>query len=140
MINQRTRYCTTIFPLDRLNFEFNIASWDKDDYQSIVDDAYKHYGLFLISTQKEIYIHIEYTNIIWDYKIFFGSCKKRYNELAPNDERWQAIEKGIESDLKRMGLEELKNDVIDHLKNHKYYEYNKKKDIQFKKYCITEEE
>lgn len=46
MYNQRTRYCTTIFALDRINYQFNIAGWDKDTYEDIVSEQHIHTGLF----------------------------------------------------------------------------------------------
>lgn len=140
MYNQRTRYCTTIFALDRINYQFNIAGWDKDTYEDIVSEQHIHTGLFLIDNKKALSIRIEYLNIIWDYKVFFGSCKKKYKKLEDNDERWKTIEECLYDDLKRMGLEELYDDVITHLKNNEYYEFNEKRDVQFKKYCIIEEE
>lgn len=140
MYNQRTRYCTTILALDRINYCFNFACWDNDAYQELIEIHYKHEGLHLINESPCIYIRIEYLNIIWDYKVFFGSCKKKYKKLDNlEDERWQTIDKYIYDDLKRMGLEELYEDVLLSIKSNKYYEFKDVRNIQFKKYCIIEE-
>lgn len=133
-----TRYCTTFILLDRPGQDFNISAWDKDDYEKITQEYDKHYGFHLISKDKELHIRVEYTNIIWDYKIFYASCKKSYKPLEKDDERWKTIEKTIEDDLKRMGLKELLKTVMTHLKNKEYFEYNEKTDMQFKRYCIKE--
>lgn len=138
-MNETTiRYCTTFILLDRPDQDFNISSWNKDDYEDIIEEYDKHYGFHLISKEKELHIRVEYTNIIWDYKIFYASCKKRYKVLEQDDERWTQIEKTIESDLKRMGLKELLEAVINHLKTNKFFEYNEITDMQFKRYCLKE--
>ncbi len=135
-----TRYCTTFILLDRPGHDFNIAAWNKDDYEDIIEEYDKHYGFHLISQDKELHIRVEYTNIIWDYKIFYASCKKHYKALEKDDERWSQIEKTIHDDLKRMGLKELLDPVMIYLKNKEFYEYHEKTDMQFKKYCIKEED
>lgn len=135
MNEKRIRYCTTIFILDK-NQTFSISLWDKDDYQEFLKEVNKHYGLHLISENKELSITIEYSNIIWNYKVFYGSCKKKFKPLLIDDERWLTIEKQIFEDLKRMGLEVIYDKVIEHLKRKEYFEYNKKSNLQFKKYCI----
>ncbi len=140
MIKKRTRYCTTFIPLDRPNWDFNLSTWDKDNYLEMIPEFDKHHGFHLISNSKEIYIRIEYTNLIWDYKVFYASCKKSYKPLEKSDERWNDIEKTILNDLKKIGLAELFDTVINHLKNKEYFEYNEKSNMQFKKYCITEED
>lgn len=132
------RYCTTFITLDRPGWNFNISSWNKDNYEEEIEEYNKHYGFHLISEEKELHIHVEYTNIIWDYKIFYASCKKRYKVLEPNDERWKVIEEMIEYDLRRMGVKELHETVMNHLKNKKYFEYNETTDMQFKRYFIKE--
>lgn len=83
----RIRYCTTFITLDRPGWNFNISSWNKDNYEEEIKEHDKHYGFHLISEEKELHIYVEYTNIIWDYKIFYASCKKRYKVLEQNDER-----------------------------------------------------
>lgn len=136
MNEKRIRYCTTVFALDRINQVLGISLWDKDNYQDILKEENKHYGLHLIRENKELSIIMEYSNIIWNYKIFYGSCKKKFNPLLIDDERWLTIKKQIFEDLKRMGLEAIYDKVIDHLKRKEYFEYNKKSDLQFKKYCV----
>lgn len=95
-----------------------------------------HYGLKIISEQKENFITIEYSNIIWEYKILFGSYKKKYKPLTENDERWQFIEESLKSDLKTIGLSHLKEEILTSLKKKEYFKYQKVTDMQFKKYCI----
>lgn len=65
-----------------------------------------------------------------------ASCKKRFKPLSIVDERWLTIKKQIFEDLKMMGLEKIGEQVIDYLKQKKYFEYNEKSDLQFKKYCV----
>lgn len=138
-MNETTiRYCTTFITLDRPNQNFNISAWNKDDYEDIIEEYDKHYGFHLISEDKELHIRVEYTNIIWDYKILYASCKKRYKALEQNDERWKVIEEAINYDLKRIGLNELLETVMTHLKNKEYFEYTEITDMQFKRYCIKE--
>ena len=134
------RYCTTFITLDRPGWKFNIDARNKEDYEEEIKEFDKHHGFHLISEDKELHIRIEYTNIIWDYKILYASCKKHYKALEKEDERWPLIEKTIEFDLKRMGLKELLETVMTHLKNKEYFEYNEKTDMQFKRYYINEED
>lgn len=140
MSKTNIRYCTTFIMLDRPRWEFNVSEWDKDNYLELIPEFDKHHGFHLISQEKEVYIRIEYTNIIWDYKIFYASCKKNTKQLEENDPRWKDIEEIIMSDLKRMGLNELFDKVMNYLKNKEYFEYQEKTDMQFKKYCIKENE
>ncbi|MDE6142015.1 MAG: NUDIX hydrolase, partial [Bacilli bacterium] len=135
-----TRYCTTFILLDRIDFCFNTSGWNKSNIKDIIEEYDKHYGFHLISQNSELHIRVEYTNIIWDYKIFYASCKKRYKPLDESDERWVKIEKLIQDDLNRMGLKELLETVITHLKNREYYEYKEVTDMQFKRYCIKEDD
>lgn len=135
MKEKRIRYCTTIFALDRIEQTFSICVWDKDNYKDYLIAYNQHYGLHLLHEEKEISIIMEYSNIIWNYKLFYGSCKKKFKPLLLNDERWQTIEKVIFDDLKMMGLEEIYDKVIMYLKKHEYFEYHKESDLQFKKYC-----
>ena len=135
MEEKQTRYIRTVFTLDQIKRATGITDW-KDNFNEFLQNYEKLYGLKMISTKEEILIQIEYTNIKWDYKIFYGSYKKKYKQLLEEDERWTEIEKQIAIDLKMMGLEELKEEVLSHLKNNEYYEYKTKKDIQFKQYCV----
>lgn len=136
MSEKRIRYCTTIFALDRINQIFSTCEWDNDNYKDYLKSYDKHYGLHLINENKELSIIIEYSNIIWNYKMFYGSCKKKFKPLLADDERWLTIEKQIFEDLKMIGLENIYNEVINYLKRKEYFEYNKKINLQFKKYCI----
>ena len=79
---------------------------------------------------------MEYTNIIWNYRLFFGSYKKKYKKLEQDDERWKYIEESISEDLKMMELNNLKEKILEHLKKNEYFEYIEKTEKQLKKYCI----
>ena len=136
-MEKHTRYITTIFTLDR-NTIYGLTRNDNDDIKDYMDEEEKHYGLKMISTKEEIKMIIEYTNIIWNYRFYYGTHKKKYKPLSKNDERWENIEKRILSDLKTMGLENLKDEVLQHLKKQQYYEYKNKKEEQFKKYYISD--
>lgn len=136
MDNKRIRYINRIFTIDKINQSIELTIWDKEDITNFLNEYDKHYGLKLINSKEEIFIKIEYSNIIWQYRIYLGSYKRKYLFLTTNDERWQTIEKFIDSDLKMIGLENLKNDILLSLKNNEYYEYKIKKDEQFKKYCV----
>lgn len=132
---KKIRYGIRIFTLDRIDRSISIFIWDKDDFANIMEEQNKHYGLKLISPDKEISLIMEYTNIIWDYKIYFGSYKKAFKSLIEKDERWSKIEKALIQDLKVMGLEELTEQILDNLKNKKFFAYKNKVDKQFKRYC-----
>ena len=134
--NKRTRYVATIFIFDRIEQSTGITTWNNADFSDFVKEQEKHYGLKLISSNEEIFINVEYTNIIWNYKIYYGSYKKKYKSLTQDDKRWFSIEKRLEDDLKMIGLSELKEEVSNHLKNRKYFEYKTKIEKQFKKYCV----
>ena len=136
MDDKRIRYVNRIITLDRINWDNTITIWDKENITDILDEFDKHYGLKLINSQEETSIKIEYSNIIWQYRIYYGSCKRKYNNLTNDDERWTVIEKYIESDLKMIGLENLKDNILLSLKNNEHYQYKIEKDEQFKKYCI----
>lgn len=136
MNEKRIRYCTTIFPLDRINQIFSVCTWDNDDYEDYLKSCNNHYGLHLINENKVLSITMEYSNIIWNYKVFYGSYKNKFNPLLIDDERWIIIEKQIFEDLKMMGLEKIYAQVKECLKRKEYFEYNKKSDLQFKKYCV----
>ena len=90
----------------------------------------------MINSKEKALIIVEYENIIWVYKIFYGSYKKKFNMLLNADERWKAIDEQLEIDLRLIGLENLKNHVINHLKNNYYFEYKEKICKNFKKYCL----
>lgn len=136
MNQKRIRYFTTIFALDRINHIFSLCTQDNDNYTDYLKSYNKHYGLHLIDENKVLFITIEYSNLIWNYKVFLASCKKRFKPLSIVDERWLTIKKQIFEDLKMMGLEKIGEQVIDYLKQKKYFEYNEKSDLQFKKYCV----
>lgn len=134
-MNKNTRYILRIFTLDRLHHSTGYTSWQENTAE-FLEKENKHYGLKIISEKAEIFVKIEYSNIIWEYKILFGSYKKKYKKLEPNDERWLIIENGIKSDLKTIGLSHLKVEILTSLKKKEYFEYQEVTDMQFKKYCI----
>ena len=136
MNNKRRKYVNRIIILDRIDWDYDITLWDKEDISDILDELYKEYGLKLINFKEEVFIKIEYSNIIWQYKFYYGSCKRKYHNLTTNDERWPVIEKYIESDLKMIGLENLKDNILLLHKNNENYEYRIEKEEQFKRYCI----
>lgn len=136
MNDKKIRYVATIFTLDRIYQSLGITSWDKESFFNFVKEQEKKYGLKLISSKEEILIIVEYTNIIWNYKIYYGTYKNKYKSITANDERWTKIEKQLEIDLKIIGLNELKNAVLTSLQNQKYFEYKIKIEKQFKKYCV----
>lgn len=136
--NKRTRYIAKIFTLDRIQDSLDITTWSQEDILNSLSYYDKHYGLKLISQKEETLVIATYTNIIWNYKIYYGSYKKKYQELQEEDERWKKISKEIESDLKMIGLLELKEEVLAALQNNYYYEYKIKIDKQFKRYCIKD--
>lgn len=136
MEEKRTRYITTIFTLDRISQALGLITWDDADLSDFINSYEKHYGLKMISPQPEILITVEYTNIIWNYRILYGSYKKKYKPIQTDDERWTKIENQIESDLKMIGLDKLKEEILSKLKNKTYFEYKTKINIQFKKYCV----
>lgn len=138
MKDKRVRYIRNIFTLDCIGRGIGLSHWDKDEFSEFVSTYEKKYGLKLLSEKEEVFILIEYNNIIWNYKIYYGSYKKKYKELKMEDERWTFLEKQVYSELKMMGLEELIDEVMFNLKNGFYYENKIKKDIQFKKYCVKD--
>lgn len=91
--NKKTRYVTTIFTLDRINQSTGITAWDKESFSNFIKEQEKKYGLKLICSKEKILIIVEYTNIIWNYKIYYGSYKNKYKSFSTNDERWPNIEK-----------------------------------------------
>ena len=133
MENKRTRFITRIYALDRSGHNYQLCTWDNDNIESILEEEYKHYGLKIVDIK-----NITVTNIIWNYKIYYGSYKKKYNTLTSDDKRWNEIKKCVDEDLKIMGLEELRDELLISIKNNKPFEYQEKKDIQFKKYCVNE--
>ena len=136
MNNKRIRYVNRIFTLDRINQSPQLTIWDKEDITDYLNENEKHYGLKLINDKEVVFTKIEYTNMIWQYRIYLGSYRRKYLSLTINDERWHTIEKDILSDLKMMGLENLKDDIMKSFKNNQYYEYKIVKDEQFKRYCV----
>ena len=136
MNNKKIRYITSIFTLDKIIQSVGMSIWDNEDITKFIEEQEKHYGLKLISTKEELLIEVEYTNIIWKYRIYYGSYKKRYKELNENDERWEQIEEKVLNDLKIFGMEKLKDKVLLSLKNKEYFEYKVKIEKQFKRYCV----
>ncbi len=135
MIEKRTRYITRIFTLDRFYHGTILVSWE-NELEKFLQEENKHYGLKIISDKEEVFISIEYSNIIWAYRAFFGSYKKKYKALSQDDERWIYIENSLIDDLKTIGLSHLKSEILLSLKNKEYFEYNEKTTMQFKRYCI----
>ena len=136
MNNKRVRYITSIFTLDRIVNSVGMTIWDNGDITKFIEEQEKHYGLKLISHKEELLIEVEYTNMIWRYRIYYGSYKKRYKTLNEYDERWEQIEEKVLNDLKVFGMEELKDKVLLILKNKEYLEYKTKIEKQFKQYCV----
>ena len=136
MDKKRIRYVNRIFTLDRINQSIELTIWDKEDITDNIKEYDKHYGLKLLSDKEVVFIKVEYSNMIWQYRIYLGSYKRKYSFLTIDDDRWVIIENDILSDLKMMGIENLKDKVMLSLINNEYYEYKILKDIQFKKYCI----
>lgn len=104
METKRTRYIIRIFALNQSYEGTSFTSW-KNELEEFLQTEYEDYGLEIINDKEELFIKIEYSNIIWEYKCFFGTYKKRYSPLQVDDERWSFIEHGLEEDLKMMGLE-----------------------------------
>lgn len=75
---KNTRYLTRIFTLDRFYYGTCYTSWE-NELDQYLEEENTHYGLKIISEQEEAFITIEYSNIIWEYKILFGSYKKNIN-------------------------------------------------------------
>lgn len=136
MNNKKIRYITSVFTLDKIIQSVGMSIWDNEDITKFIEEQEKHYGLKLISTKEELLIEVEYTNIIWKYRIYYGSYKKRYKELNENDERWEQIEEKVLNDLKVFGMEKIKDKVLLSLKNKEYFEYKVKIEKQFKRYCV----
>lgn len=133
---KRIRYITSIFTLDKIYESVNITVWDKKDISDFIEEQEKHYGLKLINTNEELLVEIEYTNIIWKYRIYYGAYKKSFKQLTENDERWFQIKEKILADLKTFGMEELQDSILINLKKKNYFKYKENIDKQFKKYCI----
>lgn len=136
MIKKRKRYITSIFTLDKNIQTFGITGWDDAGITEFVNEQNKHHGLFLVNEHEAVSITIEYTNIIWVYRVYFGSCKKRYKNLDATDERWSYIEKYVIRDLKMMGAENITDELIVAFKKSGTYEIRLKFEQQFKNYCI----
>lgn len=136
MNDKNIRYIFTIFTLDKTLQSVGITTWNKDGFTDLLKEQERKYGLKLIRQKEEISIIVEYTNITWIYKIYYGSYKKKYNVLNENDDRWIPIKKQIQTDLKVMGLDNLNDDILSHLMNNNYFEYTIKIKKQFKNYCV----
>ena len=134
-MNKNTRYITRIFTLDRFYYGTGYTSWENILDQYLEEESI-HYGLKIISEQEEAFIKIEYSNIIWEYKILFGTYKKKYKPLADNDERWQFIEESLKADLKSIGLSHLKEEILNSLKKKEYFAYQEVTAMQFRRYCV----
>lgn len=135
MNEKKTRYIVRILTLDRFYSGTGYVSWN-NELEKFLEEENKHYGLKIISKQKEVFITIEYSNIIWEYIVLFGSYKKKYKPLLENDERWTIIEQSLQQDLKMMGLENLLEKVLESLKKKTYFEYKETSPLQFKRYCV----
>ena len=136
MNDKNIRYIFTIFTLDKTLQSVGITTWNKDGFTDLLKEQERKYGLKLISQKEEISVIVEYTNITWIYKIYYGSYKKKYNVLNENDDRWIPIKKQILADLKVMGLDNLNDDILSHLMNNNYFEYTIKIEKQYKNYCV----
>lgn len=136
MNDKNIRYIFTIFTLDKNLQSVGITTWNKDGFTDLLKEQERKYGLKLISQKEEISVIVDYTNITWIYKIYYGSYKKKYNVLNENDDRWIPIKKQIQADLKVMGLDNLNDDILSHLMNNNYFEYTIKIEKQFKNYCV----
>ena len=69
MNDKKTRYINTIITFDKTKEGTKITSWRKDSFQEFLKEEEKHYGLKLISQKEEIFVNVEYNNIIWEYKL-----------------------------------------------------------------------
>ena len=136
MNDKKTRYMNTIIIFDKTRGITGITSWRQDSLSEFLMEQEKHYGLKIISKKEEIFVNVEYNNIIWEYKIYYGSYKKKNNIPLISEEKWKKIERQLGIDLKMIGLEELKDVVLNSLKNGEYFEYKTKIKKQFKKYCV----
>lgn len=87
MYSKRTRYIRRIFTLDRYHKGTGIYTWHIEDFEEYLQEQELHYGLHLISEKEEVSIKVEYTNMIWDYQIYFGSYQKKYHPLTKEDDR-----------------------------------------------------
>lgn len=134
-MEKQTRYVLRIFTLDRFYHGLQFISWN-NNFETFLKEENKHYGLKIISESFEAFIKIEYSNIIWEYKILFGSYKKKYKPLEIDDERFQIFEEEIKKDLKTIGLSHLKLELLNSLNKQEHFEYQEKTNMQFKKYCI----
>ena len=136
MNDKKTRYMNTIIIFDKTRGITGITSWRQDSFSEFLVEQEKHYGLKIISKKEEIFVNVEYNNIIWEYKIYYGSYKKKNKIPLISEEKWKKIERQLGIDLKMIGLEELKDVVLNSLKNGEYFEYKTKIKKQFKKYCV----
>lgn len=140
MAEKHTRIIKRILTLDRINHSPAIDVVDDETKFKEGFEWYEnHYGLKIHSVIEEVHIIIEYTNIIWNYRIYFGSYKKRFKPLSIDDERWTAIEKLVRQDLKTMGIEDMTNVVLNKFINKEYFEHFERKESQFKRYYVKEE-
>lgn len=107
MNNINIRYQTPIFA-NKIEQITGITNYNIKDFSNFIKEPKKHYGSKLINFKEEILVIVEYTNIIWNYKIYYGSYKNKYQSVKIYDHRWEEIEKRIKIDLKMIGLNELK--------------------------------
>lgn len=136
MNDKKTRYINTIITFDKTREGTGITSWREDSFQEFLKEQEKHYGLKLLSKKEEIFVSVEYNNIKWEYKIYYGSYKKKNKIPLISEEKWRKIERQLGIDLKMIGLEELKDVILNNLKKGDYFEYTTKIEKQFKKYCV----
>ncbi len=136
-MDKRVRYVTLLFTLDKSNDCIGQFVWDVDNFDDFFKENEKRYGLKLVSNDKQVSIVVEYTNIIWDFKVYFTAYRKRYKVLSSkDDDRWKKLENYLSNNLKLIGLENLIDEIIECLQNGKHFEYKNKIDKQFKRYCV----
>ena len=124
------------FLLQTESIRFFFGESDYDHYKEYLELNKKQFGLHLIKESYVVEIKMKYSNIIRNYKIFYGSCKKKFKPLLKNDKRWIVIQKQIGQDLKLMGLEKIMNQLISNIKNNEIFMYEEEQNLPFKKYCI----
>ena len=136
MNDKKTRYINTIITFDKTREETGITSWREDSFPEFLMEQEKHYGLKILSKKEEIFVKVEYNNIIWEYKIYYGSYKNKNKTPLISEEKWKKIERQLGIDLKMIGLKELKDVILNSLKKGEYFEYTTQIEKQFKKYCV----
>ena len=72
MNEKKTRYGLMIFTLDQINRSVGVFSWNEKDIDYIIKEQEEHFGLKPLTTKAEAHIVMEYSNIIWNYKIYYN--------------------------------------------------------------------